>query len=131
MQAQAHTLIPRTERSLGALEWAIIGSLVANVVGLAVVPLVPGADDVPTTVYVVGSVLAVLACWGAWGLWRRQRLGYHLTLWVTVVNTVLSVGAFGDPPSTAIIVGIVIGIVIGVAVIVLLRRPSVRTQISR
>ena len=108
-----------------AIAWAIAGSLLLNVVGLFT-NLLPGMGDIPGAVYVVGSVFAVLALVGGWAMWQRRRWGYRLTFAVTVVNTVLSIGAFTDSPTTALVVTICIGFVMCAGFVVLMRRPDVR-----
>jgi len=104
---------------------AIAGSILINVVGLFT-NLLPGMGDIPGMVYVVGSVFAVLAIVGGWAMWNHKRWGYRTTFAVTVVNTVLGVGAFTDSPTTALVVAICIGFVICAAFVVLMRRPDVR-----
>ena len=59
-------------------------------------------------------------------MWNRHRWGYRTTFVVTVVNTLLGIGAFTDSPTTALVVSIVIGFVICAAFVVLMRRPDVR-----
>ena len=112
-----------------AILWAIAGSLIVNVVSMAALAL-PGFGDVPGTVYVVGSILAVTALVGAWGLWNHRVWGYRTTMIVTIVNAVLSLGAFTDSPTVALVALIIVLTVLSVAVVVMLRQPGVRAQMS-
>jgi hypothetical protein len=128
MQANGHALTTTTTPKLStrdAICCAIVGSLVINVVGLFA-NLLPGMGDIPGFVYVVGSVFAALAVVGGWAMWDHKRWGYRVTFVVTVVNTVLSIGAFTDSPTAALVVAICIGFVICAGFVVLMRRPDVR-----
>jgi hypothetical protein len=108
--------------------WAIAGSLLINVGGLAAF-LLPGQDDVPAGAKVVTVVFAVLGALGAWAMWSRRRWGANLTFVVTLLNVVSGLPALGDPPSGAIAVAIVLGAVIGIPVLVLMTRPTVRREL--
>lgn len=128
MQANGHALVTPTTTKLStrdAIAWAIAGSLLINVVGLFT-NLLPGMGDIPGTVYVVGSVFAALAVLGGWAMWNRKRWGYRVTFIVSVVNTLLGIGAFTDSPTPALVVAICIGFVICAGFVVLMRRPDVR-----
>jgi hypothetical protein len=128
MQANGQALVTSTTPKLStrdAIAWAIAGSLLINVVGL-LTNLLPGMGDIPGTVYVVGSVFAALAVVGGWAMWNRKRWGYRVTFAVSVVNTVLSIGAFTDSPTVGLVVAVCIGFVICAGFVVLMRRPDVR-----
>ena len=130
MQANGQALTAATTPKLStreAIAWAIAGSILINVVGLFS-NLLPGMGDIPGTVYVVGSVFAALAVVGGWAMWNGRRWGYRMTFVVTVVNTLLGIGAFTDSPTAALVVAICIGFVICAAFVVLMRRPDVRAE---
>jgi hypothetical protein len=111
------------------IDWTIIGSLVVNVGGLAAFAL-PGQDNVPAAAKIGAVVFAAIAVVGCWGLWQRRRWGARTTIVVTAVNVLTSLGALADPPSASLVVAIVVGAVVGLAVVVGLRRPSARAELS-
>lgn len=112
-----------------AITWAIGLSLFINVVGLFG-NLLPGMGDIPSAVYVVGSVFVALSILGAWGMWERTRWGYRLTFTVTVVNTLLGIGAFSDSPSPLLVAFICLGFVLGAWFVWIMRRADVRAAIG-
>src|SRR4029078_11860362 len=85
-----------------------------------------GSDEIPAAGIAIGIVGALLSLVGAWGLWRLYLWGAVLTFVVTLLNTVSSLPAFFDPPSTWVVVANIILISIQVAVLVLVALPTSR-----
>jgi hypothetical protein len=111
-----------------SIRWAVAGSFLVNVVGMLAIFL-PGGDDAPAGVIVMGFVFAAIALVGAWGLAQGRRWGARTTLVVTVVNALMSIPGVFVWPSTAIGIAIIVGLVVSVGVVVLLRRPDVRAEL--
>jgi hypothetical protein len=134
MQANGHGIAttatgPSRLSTRDAIAWSIGISVLLNVVGLFA-NLLPGMGDIPGAVYVVGSVFAALALVGGWAMWSGKRWGYQVTFWVTVVNTLLSIGAFTDSPTTLLVVLICVGFVLCAGFVVLMRRADVRSSMG-
>jgi uncharacterized membrane protein len=113
------------------VEWAVIGSLAANVVVQMSVFLPALASVVPTDAKVVGVIQALVAVAGAWGLWNRRQWGRRTTLVVTLFNVVGSATALFDPASAAVVVAVAVTISIGVPVMVLLWSRPLKEQLVR
>ena len=120
-------IIADTERPL---LWAVIGSLIVNVVGALVIFILPGTDDVPGAAKVASVVFAALALLGAYGLMKHMRWGWWVTLIVTVINVLSSIPGIFDWPSTSVGVAIIVGVVLGIGVVVLLLRHDVRDRLT-
>jgi hypothetical protein len=116
------------DRAEREVRWAIIASLIVNVGGLAAFAL-PGQDKVPAGAKIGAVVFAIIALVGIAGLWQHRRWGAWITIGVTAINVLSSLGALFDPPSAALVVAVVVSIPIGVAAVVLVRRPEVRATL--
>ena len=84
----------------------------------------------PGAAKVGAAVFAVVAALGCWGLWQRRRWGARTTIAVTSINVLTSLGGLLDPPSASLVVAIVVGAMVGLAVVVGLRRPIARAELS-
>jgi hypothetical protein len=111
------------------LLWAIIGSILVNVVGLLLF-FAPADDDPPGAAMVIGIAFAVLALLGAWALWQRRRWGWWVTLVVTALTVLSAIPVFFIGPSAVLLIGNLLSIIIGVGVIVLLLRRDVKALLS-
>ncbi len=118
-----------TSQHGGPIGWALIGSLVMNVGGLAAFVL-PNRQDIPGPAVAASVVYAIVAIVGALGLWNARRWGARTTIAVVVVNALGGLGALFDPPTATVAVGVIVLAAIGVAVVVLLRRPDARKRLS-
>ena len=89
----------RSERSRPTA--VTVAALLAVFIQLASIPFyfVPGADEMPGVVIVIGTVFGLLTLLGAWGMWRLLRWGAILTFVVTLLNVVSSIPGYFDPPS--------------------------------
>lgn len=105
----------------GPIGWALIGSLVMNVGGLAAFVL-PNRQDIPSSAVAASVLFAIVAIIGALGLWSGRRWGARTTVAVVVVNALSGLGALFDPPNATVAIGVIVLATIGLAVVVLLRR---------
>ena len=113
----------------GPIGWALIGSLVMNVGGLAAFVL-PNRQDIPGSAVGASVVFAIVAIVGALGLWNGHRWGARTTIAVVVVNALSGLGALFDSPTATVAIGVIVLAAIGLAVVVLLRRPDARARLN-
>lgn len=113
----------------GPIGWALIGSLVMNVGGLAAFVL-PNRQDIPSSAVAASVVFAIVAIVGALGLWNGRRWGARTTIAVVVVNALSGLGALFDPPNATVAIGVIVLAAIGLAVVVLLCRPNARVRLD-
>jgi hypothetical protein len=109
--------------------WAIIGSLLLNVATLPLTWVLPGADEAPSAVIVIGFVFSALAIAGAYGLYQGARWGWHITFWANVAALLGGLGAIGDWPSAWVGVTSIVFIALGIGELVLLRNKELRATV--
>jgi uncharacterized membrane protein (DUF2068 family) len=99
------------------------------IIGNFASPILPngsGEDTVPTSVIVIGFVLAMIGIVAAIGLWLLRKWGMILTIVVMAINLLLAVPGIPFGPGMAVRVLSALFALVCAATIVLVLRPESR-----
>ena|SRR5215203_5201908 len=88
-------------------------------------PLLPGAEEVPTVVLYGGTVLSIVGLIAAVGLWKK-KWSLWLTIVVSVLNILSSAPGIVMAPDAASKAIVVVGIVVPALIIMLVVLPTSR-----
>ena len=113
-----------TQRPLPVTSAAIILALF-SLVSLPL-PLLPGAEEVPSVVLYGGTVLSIVGLGAAVGLWTLKTWSVWLTIVVSVLNILASAPGLALAPDAVSKLIPAVGVVIPVLIIVLVMLPSSR-----
>jgi uncharacterized membrane protein (DUF2068 family) len=89
-------------------------------------PLLPGAEEVPTVVLYGGTVLSIVGLIAAVGLWMMKKWSLWLTIVVSVLNILSSAPGIVMAPDAASKAIVVVGIVVPALIIMLVVLPTSR-----
>jgi O-antigen/teichoic acid export membrane protein len=107
---------------------AVIISVVI-IIGNFASPILPngsGDEKVPTSVIVIGFVLAVIGIAAAVGLWMLRKRGAILTIVLSAINLLLAAPGIPFGPGTAVKLLSLVFTLLCAATIVLVLRPESR-----
>ena len=89
-------------------------------------PLLPGAEEVPTVVIYGGTVLSMVGLVAAVGLWMMKKWSLWLTVVVSVLNILSSAPGLVMTPGAASRAIVVVGLVVPALIIMLVVLPTSR-----
>lgn len=119
----------------GIVRPATVTAAVALLVFKAIVGnaffVLPGADDVPGSVIVLGIVGTVVALFGAWGLWNLRRWGAILAFVLTLFDFLTSLPGLFAADSNWVVGAIIVFAPISLAILALLALPVSRRAYLR